>query len=211
MRGLKIAEEHLVLWSLTWVCVSRRLFKQRVCVYIYIVEEELYEKEAEVINTWNPEAACQASKLLWEPLLFPEWKPRLQALNSGHKTLRKTCFFFSPFEVGKMREVETNIFWKRPNTQGSSTHCYLTIAFQGREARDDSMKTEMYTFYRSWQQEKNPNCHLRITFYSYRLHCKPSTSLIARCCWQPSESSAQQNQWSEPVLHSMLEIGRCFV
>lgn len=39
----------------------------------------------------------------------------------------------------------------------------------------------------------NTKCHLPITFCtdSYRLHCKPSASLIACCCWQPQESSTQ--------------------
>lgn len=40
----------------------------------------------------------------------------------------------------------------------------------------------------------NMNCHspIRLCTDNYRRHCKPSTSLIARCCWQPNESSAQR-------------------
>lgn len=40
----------------------------------------------------------------------------------------------------------------------------------------------------------NMNCHFLIRFFSdsYGLHCKPSMSLIARCCWQPNKSSTQR-------------------
>lgn len=39
------------------------------------------------------------------------------------------------------------------------------------------------------------NCHspIRLCTDGYRQHCKPSTSLIARCCWQPNESSTQRD------------------
>lgn len=75
---------------------------------LYIVEEDLYVKEAEVTNTWNPKAACWAGKLLWEALWrhcyflngSVNYRPSTQVTRHQNKS-----GFFLRCEMGKMKKA----------------------------------------------------------------------------------------------------------
>lgn len=98
------------------------------------------------------------------------------------KIQMKKNMLFSRCEVGKMKEAESNILKDSKYTM--ATECLLLNAWdagpkvEGIHADRDVRGPQRLT------AGVNTSCHLLITFYtdSYRLHCKPSTSLIARCC-----------------------------